>query len=127
LRSSFSNLESALESIRASFGVVSRDFLLINPDVFPIVSVLCPGQLSDDSLGLVRLVSVGAGVLVVLGNVRSSEVSGFVSVKGTSLDLSVNIFVSFLVLVCARHGLLSGLLVLKPSFSRSHGPICGSW
>lgn len=127
MRSSLSDLESALKSVRASFRVVSGDLLLINPDVFPIVSVLCPGQLSDNSLGLVRLVSVGAGVLVVLGDVRSGEVSGFVSVEGTSLDLSVNIFVSFLVLVCARHGLLSGLLVLKPSFGRSHGPVCGSW
>jgi hypothetical protein len=40
LRTSLSDLESALESVRASFGVVSGDLLLINPDVFPLVPVL---------------------------------------------------------------------------------------
>jgi hypothetical protein len=54
-------------------------------------------------------------------------VSRFVSVEGTSLNLSVNIFIRFLVLVCARHGLLSGLLVLEPSFGGSQGPVSGSW
>lgn len=92
-------LEGALVFVLPNLRLGARNLLLINEDVFSLISVSGPRLLCDDSLGLIGLILGRARVLVCHELIRRGEVSGDSTIETTFGTLAIDILKSRLVIV----------------------------